>query len=49
LRTTRSQLSIGELFAAVGFRKPPYGGINQSMAVYRGELQLAFPEDCYGG
>ncbi len=48
-RTSRSEQSVGELLAAVGLRQPPRGGVNQGKALYRGELRLAFTEDCYRG
>jgi hypothetical protein len=48
-RTARSKQCVGKLLAAVRFREPPCGGIDQGQALHRREVRLTLAQDCHSG
>ena len=48
-RTGRREQSVSKFLAAVRFREPPCGGIDQSQPLHCGQVRLALAQDCHGG
>ena len=42
--TARSKQCVGKFLAAVGFREPPRGGIDQSQTLHRGQVRLTLTQ-----
>ncbi len=48
-RTARRKQCLGKFLAAVGFREPPRGGIDQGQALHRGEVRRTLAQDGHSG
>jgi hypothetical protein len=42
--TARSKQCVGKFLAAVGFREPPRGGVDQSQTLHRGQVRLTLTQ-----
>jgi hypothetical protein len=47
-RAASCKQCVGKFLAAVGFREPPRGGVNQGKALDRGKVRLTRTQDCHG-
>ena len=45
--TARGKQCVSEFLAAIRFREPPRGGIDQSQALHRREVRLTLAQDCH--
>jgi hypothetical protein len=48
-RTASCKQCVGKFLAAVWFREPPRGGINQGKALHCGKVRLTLAQDRHGG